>query len=157
MSAIKIIFLDFDGVLNGGEYLGTISDWLNFDAIDKDKIQLVNHIIKETGAKVVISSSWRLGWELDEIISNLEQRGFKGEIIGSTPSLASRRGHEIQAWIDSFGKEIKSFVILDDDSDMEHLHKFLIQTNPDSGINDRDAEDAIYFLNRLDSLGEDNG
>lgn len=155
MSAIKVIFLDFDGVLNGGEYLADISDWLSFDALDKDKIQLVNRIIKETGAKVVISSSWRIGYPLEEIEEELIKRGFKGEIIGATPSLATRRGIEIQTWMDEYPGEIRSFVILDDESDMEHLHQFLIQTDPSIGIVEEDVDIAVYLLNRLNFSGED--
>ena len=151
MNAIKIIFLDFDGVLNGGEYLANISEWLSFDALDKDKIQLVNRIIEETGAKVVISSSWRNGCPLEEIEEELIKRGFKGEIIGSTPSLTARRGIEIQAWMDGYPGEIRSFVILDDESDMEHLYQFLIQTNPTTGIDEEEVEFAITILNRLNS------
>lgn len=51
----KILFLDIDGVLN-------THDW-NAEAgsgsIHRDKMELVNEIIKTTGTKIVISTAWR--------------------------------------------------------------------------------------------------
>ena len=46
----KIIFLDFDGVITTLK-----SNW----AIDDKKVELVKEICDITGAKIVISSSWR--------------------------------------------------------------------------------------------------
>ena len=47
---MKIIFLDFDGVITTLK-----SNW----AIDNEKVELVKQICDATGAKIVISSSWR--------------------------------------------------------------------------------------------------
>jgi len=146
MSVKRLIFLDFDGVLNSDDYLVDISDWLSFDALDESKIQLVNQIIEATDAKIVISSSWRNTYPLEEIENELIKRGFKGEIIGSTPSLAAKRGVEIQAWLDGFSKEIESFVILDDCSDMEPLNEHLIQIDPNTGLVEGDVKFIIYSL-----------
>ena len=46
----KIIFLDFDGVITTLK-----SKW----TIDNEKVKLVKQICDATGAKIVISSSWR--------------------------------------------------------------------------------------------------
>ena len=46
----KIIFLDFDGVITTLK-----SKW----TIDNEKVELVKQICDATGAKIVISSSWR--------------------------------------------------------------------------------------------------
>ncbi len=71
---MKIIFLDIDGVLNSDEYFDKIS---NLDIqgieqeIDIEKVKLLKEAINETGAKVVLSSSWRYtrkGQQLKELL-----------------------------------------------------------------------------------------
>jgi hypothetical protein len=81
-----------------------------------------------------------------------------------TPKLWRPRGIEIQTWLDEwpgdymkyhnrFSPEeiteapiIESFVILDDESDMEHLMDRLVQTNGYVGLQDKDVEKAIQIL-----------
>ena len=48
---MKVIFLDFDGVIT------LPPKW----HLESDKIKLVKKIVDETGAKIVVSSSWRRG------------------------------------------------------------------------------------------------
>ena len=52
--AMKLIFLDVDGVLNSAEWLET-----NQGEIDPAKVRLLKQMIDATGAKVVLSSTWR--------------------------------------------------------------------------------------------------
>lgn len=100
----KIIFLDIDGVINVAPY----------DKFCKERMGLLRHIIEQTGAKIVISSSWRSGskeltWE------NLKNHGdmddwFKDQIIGETirkyhqtkegSHISIVRGNEIKTWVD---------------------------------------------------------
>ena len=49
MKKTKIIFLDFDGVISTPE-----CRW----NLDPKKVALVEELIKETDAKIVVSSSW---------------------------------------------------------------------------------------------------
>lgn len=49
----KLLFLDVDGVLNS-------MDNGDGDTIEDSKVLLLKTIIDKTGAKIVISSSWRL-------------------------------------------------------------------------------------------------
>ena len=159
---MKVIFLDFDGVLNSAEYmLFNKEEWNSGDdagMIDPDSVALVNQIIEKTGAKVVISSSWRLGHTIDELKTILKRKGFIGEVIGMTPPTFllnpddeenkqfSERGHEIQKWLRTQKETIESFVILDDESDMVHLKPRLVQTTWRSGINETHIEAAIKML-----------
>ncbi len=48
---MKVIFLDIDGVLNHSGYQD--------DIVDPKKIILLKKLVKLTGAKIVLSSSWR--------------------------------------------------------------------------------------------------
>jgi hypothetical protein len=131
---MKIIFLDFDGVLNHEKFYkerfekrheeGAMS-YPNSE-IDPLSVSNLNELISETGAKVVISSTWRHSG-LEYCQTALEFHGFKGEIIDVTPDLRSEnclRGNEILKWVkdneESVGPyyNFTEYVILDDDSDM---------------------------------------
>lgn len=92
---MKIIFLDFDGVLNSEVWMKSRFDIIDnndidsqypFYEIDPNAIKNLNRIIEETGAKVVVSSTWRHGRTPEELSRILEFHNFKGEIIDTTPS-----------------------------------------------------------------------
>ena len=148
---MKIIFLDIDGVLNcesayrNGEC--QYQEWVwedgrkgPFQRFCVRSKELLNRLIDETGAKIVISSTWRhSGIEFMKKVWNMEE--MSGEIIGITPSLRTKglhipRGMEIayylnndlqfnhinwdeviqQEYMDKSG--VENYIIIDDDSDM---------------------------------------
>lgn len=156
---MKIVFLDFDGVLNSHWYMLEFpKEWNSGMAvegqIDPESVALVNKIVEDTGAVVVISSAWRLVRSLDDLTRMLANKGFKGEVIGITPDLAhldKRRGDEIQEWLDTspLKDQIESFVILDDNSDMVHLTDKLVLTGYTVGIEEHHVEKAIEILNAV--------
>lgn len=153
-----IIFLDFDGVLNSMTTRGR--NPRGWNELDREMVERVNRIIDRTGAKVVVSSSWRLFERRDEngnpadpqkrLTRILQANGFRGEVIGVTPYLPQPagdhpRGIEIQAWLDE-AKHSGPFVILDDDSDMLHLLPKLVQTRDSEGLQDTHVELAVRQL-----------
>ena len=162
---MKIIFLDIDGCLNSqtsmkknGEEKNNIED----DTPTTEAIARLNKIVEATNAKVVISSTWRHGVSYHMMQRYLSVLGFKGKIIGNTPRLDSYRGTEILCWLlehkskiiknaDStwyqYKEPIESFVILDDDSDMESLSNHLVHINNMVGLLDSDVDKAIEVLN----------
>lgn len=114
--------------------------------VDERAVARVQKIIDATGAKVVISSTWRLLNSLSKLQQLLKAHGLSGEVIGVTPrGDRGERGDEIQTWMDKNGP-IESFVILDDDSDMAHLMDKLVQTSFDTGLLDEHVEAAIKML-----------
>jgi hypothetical protein len=168
---MKIIFLDIDGVL--------VNDWsLSTEMIDVNDtdgrirrchrfsgscVDLLNHIIDSTGAKIVVSSTWRMCFNsFQTLVDYMKDQGIKGEVIGRTPTpdeyarvrahvsslwLAVPRGNEIQMWLDEHKDlNVEKFVILDDNSDMEHLSHRLVQTDFDAGLTERKANYAISKL-----------
>ena len=152
---MKVIFLDIDGVLNTEKYIMDLlhknlstqdSDWCDF--FDPKCIAKLKEIIDQTGAKIVISSTWRfLG--LDILRKKFEERGVSGEIIDKTPLSRSmrERGYEIQAWLDNH-EEVESYVILDDDVDMLPSQlKNLVVTSWKDGISNENVKQAIKILN----------
>lgn len=146
---MKVIFLDIDGVLNvigqGHDAYGAI--------FHKHFVDNLARIIKETGAKIIISSSWRHSG-LQKMLDMWEFRNLPGEVIGVTPDLYRHidfkgertmvRGDEIQAILDRM-PEITNYVILDDDQDMlpSQLGNFVCTSN---NINHPDCIDIGYGL-----------
>lgn len=89
---MKVIFLDFDGVLV------TVHD--RYTAGSPFCVFNLNRIIEATGAKIVVSSSWRILFEMEELTRFLKEWGVQGEVIGKTPvNHDGERGDEIQAWL----------------------------------------------------------
>ena len=60
---MKVIFLDFDGVLNSAKYLLGHGDC--GVAIDPARMALLKQIVDATDAKIVLSTSWREHWSKD--------------------------------------------------------------------------------------------
>ena len=56
----KIIFLDIDGVLNSVEYRKRIQCTGRVE-MDPQLLSLLADLVNKTGAKLVISSTWRIG------------------------------------------------------------------------------------------------
>lgn len=146
---MKILFLDIDGVLvNRASYSLPGSGSASRSIAHPDCVKALNRILTETGAFIVISSVWRrdgvMGMREHLNRWNVTPR----RIIGCTPFSGDRvRGDEIQAWLDSYRREvIESFVILDDDSDMKHLMHRLVKTDGIVGLTEADADRAIALL-----------
>ena len=148
---MKIIFLDFDGVINsfGGDWQG------GFEELDRKCIENLNILIERVSdIKIVISSTWRILRSLDKLKSIMAKWGFKYPelVIDKTPRLAGEeRGREIFGWFTRNNKFpnpiIDNFIILDDDSDMEPFMNHLIQTDTDKGLTIEDVNKAVQFLN----------
>lgn len=135
---MNIIFLDYDGVVNTlifNETDNYAEPNFNYPSMEKvnnhQAVCWLNKLCRETNAKIVVTSTWRLHDNYKECLYN---GGLQEsiEILGRTPYLLSKgkkRGDEIQAWIDKHSEdiEIDKFVILDDDTDMKHLKKYLVK------------------------------
>jgi len=144
---MKIIFLDFDGVLNDFKLLSEASKrgahkdgWNHLAMIDPSKVELLNQIVEKTGAKFVVSSTWRIKSSIDELQGYLDHHGFKGEIIDCTPmTFGGFRGREIRLWLEDVsdeGIDVEKFVIVDDDTDMGILIDKLVLTSFGNGEED---------------------
>lgn len=161
---MKIIFLDIDGTLNNAEFYNrkAASDFESinhpYNEFDPNSIDKLNWLVNETGAKVVITSTWRLGYTLEQLQQLFFKLGFKGEIISMT-GIGCRecvRGNEIFTWIKNNQEllgyesyfEYDKYVILDDDSDMLLRQKNnFIQVDRQVGITNTVIYTAIKILN----------
>ena len=152
---MKVVFLDLDGVVNNGRYDPKAATY----ALVPGCVAQLGRILERTGAKVVLSSSWRYLvheglMSLSEFEQVLGHHGAPGiQIIGLTPTdeQVRGRGNQIQAWLDANGSGlgIASYVVLDD---MDAADEFdprqhrLVRTNPTVGLTDKDANAAIAAL-----------
>jgi len=140
-----IVFLDFDGVVNSQAYAieSGISPGSS-DFIDPVAVERLNFFLKETGAKVVISSAWRELHPMADVIRFLEEKGFKysERVIGKTPSDPNApRGDEIVSFL--LTQPPCPFVIFDDRDDMSVVRDHLVQTNPMFGLRNKDVRRAL--------------
>lgn len=117
-----------------------------YNDFDPKCVEIVNRIVKETGCKVVVSSSWRAEINLQSIF---DKAGLKFKIHSITP-FGDHRGCEIRDWLAS-ETEPYVYAILDDDRSMlAEQRKYFIKTNTVTGITDEDARHVINILNRND-------
>lgn len=158
---MKIVFLDFDGVLNSYRYM---HEWKEAGrkgsvGLDPKAVVHLNKICAE--AFVVISSSWRYGHGIGELKDFLNEAGFIGSVRGVTPMSheipglklsqilhGQTRGVEIDAWLRTGGIEfdVDSFVILDDDSDTEPHRDRHIKTEFADGLTEHHVAPALEIL-----------
>ena len=135
---MKVIFLDIDGVLNN-----------NSDReISNDKLKLLSELVSKTGADVVLSSSWRYGWNKPELnqpgtrIYRLKQLLKDNDIvIKDTIGLDLTKSIQIKNYLNT--NMISNYIVLDDEPiDTANL----VQTNAEQGLTQSDCQKAFQLL-----------
>lgn len=153
MKSARVIFLDFDGVLNSAAFLqknpyAKSAHQRGELVFDPAAMGILNDLCRSTRAAVVISSDWRKRYGHDVLARMLADAGFqhRERVVGQTPDMGSApRGFEIYSWL-MLRKPVSRVVILDDRADMEPLEKKLVQTNPVVGLTKGDAVKAAGIL-----------
>lgn len=150
----KIIFLDFDGVMDTAYYdnylvNNGLPEMDEYGCVfDPECIKALAHIIQETGASIVVSSTWKDFMSMEQILQMWKDRNLPGEVIDSTPTVSKHRGDEIDAWLSEYGKPCQ-YVILDDmpfsEFNPNHQNHFLM-VNAYHGLDEDIAERAIDIL-----------
>ncbi len=160
---MKVIFLDIDGVLNSDEYFDKIKN-LKINTIenqvDVEKIKLLKQAVDATGAKIVLSSSWRYTRNANNLRALLLNYGIFAD---TTPFLNNERGKEIKKFLTEH-KDVEDYVILDDEifpSYDDVLLKKLIKISNKSGMGFgeglklNDVKQIIERLGRKKQRNED--
>jgi len=113
---MKVIFLDNDGVIClANNWGGRVKKWnkfkklnpdvlndidapvdVRFDDFDKKAVKVLNQVLEETGAELVVSSDWRLYATLEEIGEFYESKGIIKKPIGFTKQYFDCELHEVQ-------------------------------------------------------------
>jgi hypothetical protein len=160
----RVVFLDFDGVVNND---GCLKEQ-GIEGIDPMNVACVNYIMRKVPSEVVISSTWRLSANFARLRQQLEDAGFEygSKIVDFTPQIRSfetvlgyekldandmhwrsvDRGYEIETWL-RLRNFHGQFVILDDES-MGRLALHHVKTDPKFGLQLKDAEKAVEILYR---------
>lgn len=151
---VKYIFLDIDGVLNHQRWYEYY--WENklqhtdtdYD-IDFRAVERINCLVEETGAEIVISSSWRL--DMDNTVSRLKHAGLKctptkrieGCEFGDNSPI---RGELIADFLHD--NPCDNYVIIDDDGDMtdEQKNGHFVQTSEWTGFDEDKFIEALKVL-----------
>ena len=152
---MKIIFLDIDGVI-----INRASCKKRYDSADPGCVTNLNGLIAKTGAKLVLSSCWRIGRTVKELNELLVNWGVQGEVIDKTvelPGMNVQRGDEIGQWLREHQGEVEAFVIIDDDADMGQLLPHLVHTRFAPGMTANDAEMAIKVLAKTQNPAKSAG
>lgn len=166
----RIIFLDFDGVLNTEHYQnflyykGKTQKDEHGALFDPEAVEQLRRIIDATHADIVVESSWKyLGLEAMQEI--WQARNMPGQVIDITPSTVSDKwlltanfddldpamgqwkGKEIASWLSEHTNKDTRYVIIDDEyvilnSQLPHF----ILTNSYNGITEDVANRAISIL-----------
>lgn len=151
---MNVIFLDVDGVLRTdasdrywSEVTGEPIPQSVFDRLfSSHSIAILNEIIYITGAKVVITSTWRVQHTLEELIQKFKIRGFRGEIIDKT-NIIGNRGEEIQEWLDT--NSVNKYVVIDDSVKDILIHinsKRVVKIESNIGLNDSHFDSITDLL-----------
>jgi hypothetical protein len=114
---MKVIFLDHDGVICLSTEWGSrfkkqkkvrrkLSQSImsmpvdtRFDNFNKKAIKVLNEILEETGAEIVVSSDWKRWANVEEMGEYYESKGIIKKPIALTPSLGQCDWHYEKVWV----------------------------------------------------------
>ena len=154
---MKVIFLDIDGILNTSQtFIDIHNEYIKTGIkrieIDLDKLKLLKEIVNQTGAVIVLSSTWRLFGKMENgIFVPLNEKiasfinlfnDYGLSIYDITPrDRYGIRQNEILKWLEE--KNVDKFIIFDDDT--SDLPKFL-NNELLTCLNETKAKEAINKL-----------
>ena len=146
---MRVVFLDFDGVLiplsQNGEYDPDLG-------ANKEAMANLNLLVQVTKAEVVVSSSWREERTITELEALLHSWGYRGMVLSKTDDSGGRdnedRGQSVLDWLAEH-PSVESFVVIDDErTDLEPLARRLVSPKPDVGLQFHDVQEAARILMR---------
>jgi len=164
VSINKIIFLDVDGVLNDHAFDPEIL----CGQIHRDKVQLLNGVLRATGAKIVLSSAWRyivyrnemnlmgLEWLFrshgllaDRLIGITRRdemiRGIYNGVPSSWPA-TNERGEQIADWL-AENDHGGTYAVVDDlDLGISAAGHPFVRTDGKVGLTEREAAELVRLL-----------
>ena len=147
-----------DGVVNGYDTKERAPS--KVVGVEQRLIAHIKEIVDATGAKLVLSSTWRKDWAFD-LLDGIDWRYLRDEFakqdlyfMDYTPSRRdSHRGEEIKEWLESTEYEVESYVVIDDEMfDIWELHNgHMVQTSAVTGIKPGAVKMAIDILAKKDN------
>ena len=124
---MKVIFLDHDGVIClstewGGRYKKrkkinsqklTTEEMpveYRFDNFNQKAIKVLNQILEETGAEIVVSSDWKRWATVEEMGEYYESKGIIKKPIAFTPNLGQCTWYDNWAWSSEWDLEMSRVI-----------------------------------------------
>ena len=160
---MKTIFLDNDGVIclsnNWGgrskkwakyrsanpetsRYIDDAPVEVRFDDFDKKAIKVLNEILEETDAEIVVSSDWRCHANLEELGEYFLSQGILKKPIGFTKLLGQCNQPENYEWLHKWDLEqSRSLEILQYLRDNPEITQWVAVDDLDMGKNDEEWKD----------------
>ena len=176
----EFLFLDVDDVLNSEEFLRENSvrendvdpDEHPGEWIDPKAVERVNKIMDRTDTypEIILSSSWRHSFDVTEMTDILRDRGFNHNVSDKTPGRPKRIRHvharpkvpvrDRGVHIKNFLKHkrsvssVESVLVLDNLplEELEPLEDYVVQTEPEHGLQDEHVEKALDILEKTPSF-----
>ena len=152
---MKVIFLDIDGVVNCWDTKERAPS--KVIGVEQRLIAYIKEIVDATGAKIVLSSTWRKDWAFN-LLNGIDWDYLRTEFAKQdlyffdyTPSRKdSHRGEEIKEWLENTGYDVESYVVIDDEMyDIRDLHEgHMVQTSFNDGIKPGAVKMAIEILSK---------
>ena len=160
---MRVLFLDIDEVLNSDRWdqakKPTNADFLE-SQFDPKAVALLNELVEKIDAQLVLTSTWRLNFELEQMNALFHKVDIKRALISYTPNLNAAqgyltRGNEILKWIldneaiiQTTAANYTNYLILDDNADFlltQAAHFF--QTDPAVGLTPALVEEILTHYN----------
>ena len=134
---MKVIFLDVDGVLNCKK---TPNPRKLPYVVDKRLLARFRRLLEQTGAKVVLSSTWRY-----DPAGVFSAKHWGVPFIDITPDMPKRpRRDEILAWLKKHPRVTRFIVIDDEDDELDQLPLF--QPSAETGLTSEIVRGATKYL-----------
>lgn len=151
---MRIIFLDVDGVLNSIRKLievyyatGKAHSGINYP-FDEVCLNNLKELVEKTGAKIVITSTWRTMEDAKKRLSEeLAKYNLLKDVIGYTKIINHDRALEIKDYLDNLPFPVE-YIILDDDFISKYFNKYLIKCDTLVGLTKKDTERGIKKLTK---------
>jgi len=147
MTHKKAIFLDIDGVIaistdSESEHMIYDSDGLY--PFTKQCVAILNRVLEATDADIVLSSTWRLDFNLEELDRIFRKNGVKKSPVSKTPEIHyDDRNLEIADYLKHNPTE--KYVILDD-LDIPGFGENFIWTDSGTGLSEAHIPQILKCL-----------
>lgn len=156
---MKVIFLDIDGVLNNYQTMALTPD--GYTGINNGLLKRLSTIVKETNARIVLSSTWKSEWDKNEtlctndgkyMVNKFRQLGLLiFDKIEDVDGSLCMRGASIMKYLKS-RNDIEDWVVIDDDEfDFDKYPEIMdrfVHTDNLQGLLEKDVEKAINILTK---------
>ena len=143
---MKVIFLDFDGVIN---------NYNHFDGVDFDNVKWLLEIVRQTDAKIVATTSNKYSFQRNNninyentiyyrYVSILKDMGV--EILDVTPYVYGDRKSEIMEYL-KIHNDVSEYVILDDEFVSDSLSEHQVLMDMYNGLQEEHVIPSVNILN----------